>query len=335
MDVKLPSAVRRDIVVLGASAGGIEALREIVATLPDDLGAAVFVVLHIGKTHSELGRILAKSGPLTAATAVDGQSIKPGRIYVAAPDSHLMLDEGVVRVWRGPRENRSRPAIDPLFRSAALHYGPRVVAALLSGGLDDGVAGLRAVQRHGGKTLVQDPADALYPTLPRNALQVVIPDMVLPAREIGPALVALVGTRIEPIEIPVPDPDALEHAAMKGTSPEAMQAIGAPTPLTCPECHGALFEMEDGEMARYRCHTGHAFTADSLAEDQDVAVEHALWGALRALRENAQLARTLSGRAKQLNLGRAAEQHDRRAEEADRHAEVLAVLLEAPGTLTE
>jgi two-component system chemotaxis response regulator CheB len=181
-----------DVVVVGASAGGVEALSRLVRDLPPDFRAAVFVVLHVPASGtSVLPAILDRHGSLHAAHAVDGEDVKPGRIYVAPPDRHVLVHGSSVRVERGPKENGARPAIDPLFRSAAASCGPRVVGVILSGTLADGAAGLAAVKLRGGATIVQDPRDALYPAMPRNAIVEVGPDSILTAAEIGPALVEL------------------------------------------------------------------------------------------------------------------------------------------------
>ena len=186
----------RDIVVVGASAGGVEALRTLVAGLPEGFPAALFIVLHVPPTTSVLPAILTRAGKLPAAHARDGDAIEHGRIYVAPPNHHLLLKGDIVRVERGPRENGHRPAINPLFRTAAMRYRERVVGVILSGSLDDGIAGSVAVKRLGGAVLVQDPADALYPTMPKGAIEAGIANEVLPVAGIPSRLVELATTRI-------------------------------------------------------------------------------------------------------------------------------------------
>src|SRR5947199_4217672 len=183
---------RRDIVVIGASAGGIEALGGLVRHLPADLGAAVLVVLHLAPEHkSVLPRILSSAGPMPAKHAHNGEALVPNCIYVARPDHHLLLHESHIRVIRGPRENGHRPAIDPLFRTAAYTYGPRVIGVVLTGRLDDGTSGLQAVKECGGLAIVQDPADAEHPSMPRSALRSVKVDRTAPLGELGKAIMEL------------------------------------------------------------------------------------------------------------------------------------------------
>lgn len=287
-----------DIVVIGASAGGLAALRAMCAALPRDLDAALFVVVHISADFpSELAQILARAGPLPAVAAEDGMAIEHGRLLVAPPDHHLLVEPGRVVVVRGPRENRHRPAIDPLFRSAAWAYGPRVVGVVLSGGLDDGTAGLWAIKSCGGTTVVQDPADAAQPDMPANALMHNRIDHRLPAAEIAPLLARLAHEPV-PHARPVP-PQSLktevEFAKSQGDISD-MASLGSLTPFTCPSCRGALWELDEGGHLRYRCHTGHAFTQDALLVEQNIETENALYAALRALEEKATALRRISER---------------------------------------
>jgi two-component system chemotaxis response regulator CheB len=285
----------RDIVVVGASAGGIDALSEIVKGLPSDLPAAIFVVVHIAP-HSPayLPEILSMRGALSAKNARDGQRFANSAIYVAPPDHHLLLQaDRTMVVVRGPKENRARPAVDPLFRSAALAFGPRVIGLVLSGGLDDGTAGLRGIKMCGGTTAVQDPADALVDSMPRSALRNVSIDHCMPARELASLIVRLA-------EGPAAErPSALEGSQMrktleieaqiaKGTNGVSVTDLGDPSIFTCPECHGTLLKLRDEPM-RYRCHTGHAFTADSLLAELTGVTEGAIWGSIRALQESSML----------------------------------------------
>jgi two-component system chemotaxis response regulator CheB len=287
--------IKRDIVVIGASAGGVDALSEIVRGLPPDLPAAIFVVLHIAP-HSPgyLPEILSMRGALPAMNARDGQRFGNGAIYVAPPDHHLLLQANrTMVVVRGPRENRARPAVDPLFRSAALAFGPRVIGLVLSGGLDDGTAGLRGIKMCGGTTAVQEPADALVDSMPSSALRNVSVDHCRPADELASLVVGLVNT-------PVPEtPSASEGSQMrkileieaqiaKGTHGVSVTELGDPSIFTCPECHGTLLKLR-GEPMRYRCHTGHAFAADSLLAALSEVTEDAVWSSIRAMQENSML----------------------------------------------
>jgi two-component system chemotaxis response regulator CheB len=319
------------MLALGASAGGVEALMQVAAGLPADLPAAVFVVLHLSaETPSHLPHLLDRAGPLPAVAASDGQAIEPGRIYVAVPDYHLLLERDRMRLVRGPRENRSRPAIDPLFRTAARAFGPRVVGVVLSGALDDGSAGLRAIKRLGGVAVVQDPDDALVPSMPASALTNADVDHCVKTVEIAPLLARLAH---EPIKreggssMPRDIDMEARLAALDQAALEARDRPGTLSAFTCPECKGPLWELRDGQMLRFRCRTGHAFTAETMLAEQAVAVEDALWMALNTLHESAQVAERLAEEARERQNPRVAERLDERAREKMRHVETLRTLL--------
>jgi two-component system, chemotaxis family, protein-glutamate methylesterase/glutaminase len=315
-----------DLIVMGASAGGVEAIVAVVRALPADLPAAVLVVLHVpADSRSVLPQILERHGRLPASHPEEGESIRPGHIYVAPPNRHLLVGRGVVHLSTGPHENRVRPAIDPLFRSAALAYGARVIGVVLSGTLDDGTAGLVTIVRRGGLAVIQDPEDAAFPGMPLSALQHVVPDERLPVERIGAALDRL--ARLPARGAPGPPSDRLEEevevaeSAMQGTPGPAVP--GMPTGFACPECHGVLFELRDGELVRYRCRVGHAYGVESLGASQDEAVEVALWTALRALEEKADLSRRLQARADERGLTAAAGRFATQAVEAAERAESI------------
>ncbi len=319
---------RHHVIAIGASAGGVEALTQVVRTLPPDLSAAVFIVLHIpAYGASVLPDILSRKGPLPASHPADGEAILPGRIYVAPPDHHLLVDEGRVRVTRGPSENGHRPAVDPLFRSAARACGPNAVGVILSGTLDDGTAGLLAIKQRGGFTVVQDPEEALFSGMPRSAVENVDTDAVVPAAEIGPMLALL--TR-RPLAEMASAPAELETevgvAEMNMDAAEQPRA-GTPSGFTCPECHGALWEVEDGELTRFRCRTGHAYSPDSLIAQQSQDLENALWVAFRALEESAALADRLCERAQGRGHGLTAERFHAQADDARQRAEIVRLAL--------
>ena len=326
---------KRDIIVIGGSAGALDALQQIVSKLPDDLKASVFVVIHLSPSReSQLPQILTRDGRMPAGHAEQGQEIKQSRIYIAPPDLHLLLSNRHMDVVHGPKENRVRPAIDPLFRSAALNYGPRVIGVVLSGALDDGTAGLRAIKQTGGMAIVQDPEDASYPPMPQSAILNNPVDHVVPAAEIGPLLRALV-------EEDVPEKGATEAVGenlrkevqisrQELESPEmieSVQELGRLTMFTCPECHGTLWEMKDNEPLRYRCHVGHAFSADSLDAEQGEKLEAALWFALRALEERGALSRRLARQARARERNSIAQQFEKRAAESDEHVESIRQIL--------
>lgn len=287
----------RDVVVIGASAGGVEALRELVGGLPAEFGGSVFVVLHIPPhSPSSLPKILDSAGPLPAAHPQDGESIQPGRIYVAPPDHHLLIQEGRVRVKRGPKENRSRPSVDALFRSAAYSFGARTVGVILSGTLDDGTSGLWTIKQLGGVAVVQDPAEALFPDMPRNACEQVEVDHVAPIAEIGPLLGRFAAETVSAKpDIPAEHMKRLQLEVEIATEDDAFQRgvmeWGELTPFTCPECHGVLVRLKEGRLTRFRCHTGHAFTPSALLAEVTASVEAMLWHTMRGLEECTMLLR--------------------------------------------
>jgi two-component system chemotaxis response regulator CheB len=318
-----------DIIAIGASAGGVEAISRIVSGLPADLPAAVLVVLHLGSGPSALPEILTRVGALPAGHPVHGEPIRRGRIYVAPPDRHLIVSDGHLLVPRGAKENGHRPAVDVLFRSAAQSYGPRVVGVVLTGNLDDGTAGLLAIKELKGTAVVQDPAEAYYPGMPRNASENVQVDHVLPLAEIPPLLTQLAH---EPaLDTPSLDPEERSSRVAEELLGESGQDLNsAPSGFTCPDCGGALWETHDRELPRYRCRTGHAYSPESLMSEQSTRVDTALWAAMRALEENADLARRMADRMHERGLGRAEERYLERADEAERHAATLRGILIAP-----
>jgi two-component system, chemotaxis family, protein-glutamate methylesterase/glutaminase len=291
---------KRDIVVVAASAGGVEALRDMLAGVPIDYPGAILVVLHMPATGgNSLPRILERAGSLPASTAVDGEPLRPGRIYVCSGDQHLLVANGHVHLRRGPHENGHRPAADPLFRSAARYYGPRVVGVVLSGTLSDGTAGLLAVRQRGGITVVQDPADALYQGMPLSAINYVHVDHVVPATEIGPLIAKLASTEVADAATPAPSSMNQEVELMLEGTDEVLEGNhpGVPSPWPCPDCNGVLWAIESDDLVRFRCRVGHAWWPDALLAKQAEAVESALWMALRSLEDRAALAETMAERA--------------------------------------
>jgi len=331
-NLKQKTMPNRDIIVIGTSAGGVEALREVASGLPPDLAAAVFIVIHLPATSaSALPEILSRNGPLPALHAIDGEDIRRGRIYIAPPDYHLMVERDRVRVLRCPKENRMRPAADPLFRSAARAFGPRVIGLVLTGTLDDGTAGLLAIKRRGGVTAAQDPEDALYPGMPRSALENVSVDYCLPLSEIPPLLARLTGTPASDEDnYPVSEELKIETGITLAESGymESVDKLGNPSIFTCPECSGVLWELRDGELIRFRCHVGHAFSVESLLADQSEALENALWAALRALEERAALCLRMVEHSRRHNQSFSARRFEENARELERHGEILRGVLQ-------
>lgn len=265
-----------DIIVIGASAGGVETLTKLMHDLPTDMPAALFVVLHM-PTHgtSALPAILNRAGALPAVHPHDGDPILHGRIYIAPPDYHLLIEHDTIRLSRGPRENRHRPAVDPLFRTAARFYNRRVVGVILSGTLDDGTAGLQAIKMRGGIAVVQDPEGALYPGMPKSAIENVQTDYVLPIHNIAPMLVRLAHEPIPDLPVPTTSDDLefeVEMAEFDMDAIESDERPGTPSQYACPTCGGILWELHDGRLLRFRCRVGHAFSAQSLMAEQSDGV---------------------------------------------------------------
>jgi two-component system chemotaxis response regulator CheB len=267
---------------------------------------------------------------------MDGDTIQQGIIYVAPPDQHMLVEQGCIRLLRGPKENRHRPAIDPLFRSASVAYGPRVVGVVLTGSLDDGTAGLVAIKRVGGIAVVQDPNEAFYPGMPLNALEHVHVDYKLPISKIGPLITRLA---YEPVDkegaYNVPEDMEIE---MKLTEID-MNALdngkhaGTPSVFSCPECRGVLWEIQDGELVRYRCRVGHAFSLESMMAAQSEGVEEALWAALKTLEESVSLSRRLGDQARQRGQDRLAQRFEEKLQNAEQRAEMIRSVLFGDKTL--
>jgi two-component system chemotaxis response regulator CheB len=323
--------VRPDIVVIGASSGGIDALSNVVAGLPRDLPAALFVVQHVpSQSRSWLPEILSRAGPLPASHAKDNEPILPGRIYVAPPDCHLLLGQGRIQIVRGPRENNHRPAIDPLFRSAARVYGPRTIGIVLSGNLDDGTAGLIAIKKAGGIAIVQDPKDALFPDMPRNALAAATVDHCLSKNEIAKTIITLTSrSSLQEQGVVMPD-EVKKETEIVGMSAEAIEdddKPGTPSVFGCPDCGGVLWELQDDEWLRFRCRVGHAYSAEGLLASQGEDLEQALWSAYRVLQENAALARRLAERARKNNQELVVDRFETKCRHAEEQANLIRELL--------
>lgn len=327
---------RRDLVVIAASAGGLDPLRTLMAGLPPEFPAAVAVVLHVSPYGgSALPAILTRAGPLPAEHARHGQRIRPGHVYVAPPDFHLVVHDGQLGLSRGPRENGHRPAADVLFRTAARTFGTRVVGVVLSGALDDGTAGLAAIREHGGVTVVQAPAEAMYRAMPENALAHVPVEHVLPVKKMAEVLLRLTGEEV-PSTAPAP-PELLQpEAAVAGFEqrpaggPEPVgNPAGNPAGFSCPDCNGVLSEIRDSDLVRYRCRVGHAWSPESLLAQQSLALEGALWMALRSLEEKAELSRQLADQAGARGSTLSAERFGSAADEAATAAALVRRTLES------
>jgi two-component system chemotaxis response regulator CheB len=280
------------IIVIGASEGGVSALRALMGALSEDLSVPVLVVLHIGAHESDLPAILNRSGPLPAVQPKDGDAIHPGRVYVAPPDHHMIVNDGAIRLTKGPRENFARPSIDPLFRSAAEEYGPAVIGVILTGGLNDGTAGLYEIKRRGGITIVQDPDDATNPSMPRSALRHVMIDHCAPLAMIPRLIeraVADLGQRAD--RFPPPPRKGLERDMT------AEFTLDQPVAITCPDCGGAMRQNQLGSLKQFRCHIGHVYTAEVMLNGQFKAMEQSIEAAMRSLNERMELCRQMAEQA--------------------------------------
>ncbi|MGQ0608927.1 MAG: chemotaxis protein CheB [Chloroflexota bacterium] len=315
------------IVVIGASAGGVEALTQLVRGLHSDLDAAVCVVLHIpSDSASNLPEILDRAGSLPAGHARDGDALVAGRILVAPPDHHLTVVDGRAHVARGPRENGNRPALDPLFRSAAIAHGAAAIGVVLSGALDDGAAGLTAIKARGGSAVIQAPDDAIFPSMPLNAAERVAVDHAMPAGELGPLISDLVARLTE-------EGASVSTHARTSTEPVPLEAQtssdmyedppGRPSHYSCPECGGVLWHADSPVDADLRCRTGHAYSFQALERSQRDSVEAAMWTALRALEENALTTRSLAEDARKAGRDRSADRFAKRRDEAERQAAII------------
>jgi two-component system chemotaxis response regulator CheB len=327
-DRRMPGTVVRDVVVVGASAGGVEALSTLVRGLPGDVPAAFLVVLHMPPgASSRLPEILTRGGTLPAEPARDGIEPERGRIYVAPPDHHLVLSAGRMFLIDGARENRVRPAVDPLFRSAARSLGPRVVGVILSGTMDDGTVGMAAIAGAGGATVVQDPGDALADGMPRSAMEAVDVDYVVTASAMGPLIDEIVRT---PVEAHI-----RRHADLSLLD-EPMDLPASGVDLACPDCGGALQEIRPGGLTRYRCRVGHVFSPESLLAGKGEELESALWAAVRSLEEAASVSGRLAARMRERGAASAAQRfEERQADAAGRADLVRSALLSFEQTVNE
>jgi two-component system, chemotaxis family, protein-glutamate methylesterase/glutaminase len=339
--------MHRDTIVVGASAGGVEALRILFGGLPADFPARVLVVLHVPPSGvNALASVLARSSAMRVKGATNRDRLEPGVVLVARPDHHLVVVDDECLLTRGPRENGHRPAIDVLFRSAADALGPRTIGVILSGALDDGSDGLRAIRARGGIGVVQDPDDAQHSGMPNSAIRAAAPEYVLPVDAMPALLMKLIGAEVSdpsngvaaPIETPDQEQSAAKlirmEVAMSEMTPESFHTARRPgesSGLSCPDCHGVLFAISEQDFLRFRCRVGHAWSIESLLAEHRAAVEGALWMALRALEEKAALCSEMSERATGSGANISARRFAEQATETMGAAEVIRRLL-ADGT---
>lgn len=312
----------RDTVLIGGSAGAFPVLKGLLGQLPVDLDAAVFVTLHVSEgDRGHASELLAHRSVLPLRVAQEGQGIEAGTITFAPPDHHLLLGADHVHIRRGPRENGFCPAIDPMFRSAAVHRGPRSIAVVLSGLLDDGATGLEAIVRQGGQGIVQDPASADFPDMPRAAQEVVPGSLVRTAGDMAAEITRQVG---RPVPAPPRPPDSmvmeLKIAGLEGASMATEDRLGTLSPYNCPDCNGVLWEIDDTPVTRFRCHTGHAYTMATLDDAQQTALERSLYDTLRANRGRAHLLRRMAERTR---TQRQRDRHETAAAKCEEDARLL------------
>lgn len=317
------------VVVIGTSTGGLEALKAVLSGLPADFPGAVLIVMHVGAQPSTLPTILDSTCALSVRHAEHLQRIEPGSVLIAPPDKHLIIEGWQVLLSHGPKENHSRPAVDPLFRSAAMSLGSQAIGVILTGELDDGTLGLQAIEAHGGQTIVQEPLEAAAPSMPLSALEYVRVDFRLPLAAIANTLIELTqrSDQTEPVAMPTQNADEDSPPQKLGSSAiESLQELGELSPFTCPECHGAVWRT-NVHPEQYRCHTGHTYTARTMAAAQDRGIEEALWAAVRALNEKEALLKRFTEGAVKHKRDAAAAEYQQAADQVRRNAELLRTIL--------
>jgi len=316
---------RRDIIAIGGSSGAVGAVKQLCRDLPADLAATLFIVIHVGaEGNNLLASIFDAHSPIAVTTAVEGESLRPGHAYIAPADRHLLVIDNVVRLGHGPRENMARPAIDPLFRSVAVSFGPRVIAVVLTGMLNDGASGLADVKRCGGLTVVQNPADALAPSMPWGALRATDVDYRAPLADMAALLINLAGEDAGPlVEIPQDIRTEVEIALGRRSDTEVLAKFSHPVALSCPACGGVMSQVERRPPLRFRCQVGHSYTAEALATEKEGSVDEAVRVALRILEERALLTRKMADEARRSGLDAAANSYEERVEESRAYAQIL------------
>jgi two-component system chemotaxis response regulator CheB len=332
---------KRDIIVIGASAGGVTALIEFVKVLPKNFDASIFVVLHVhASTPSNLPHILTRFSHLKASHAIDGEKIDTGHIYVAPPDHHLLLEKGRMLVRKGPKENRFRPSVDVLFRSAAYNYNSRVIGIVLSGMLNDGTSGMWSIKHMGGVSIIQDPEDALYESMPLHVEAEVDVDYVMPVAKMGMLLQKLINEKASKMDEITPEQmELMKMEVVIAANDNAFELgilnKGQLTPFTCPECHGTLIQLKEGTSVRFRCHTGHAFTSSSLLAGVTQSMEEQLWSAMRTLEEATMLLENIAASFSKAGNDTAAREFFKKAKESRKRSRILHEMVETQEVVSE
>jgi two-component system chemotaxis response regulator CheB len=313
----------RDIVVVGCSAGGVEAIPKLLHLMPKDLPASICIVQHISRASPHyLVDIFRRATLLAVEWAEQGAPLRHGTVYVSPADVHFLFADDHISLVGGARENHARPSIDKLFRSAAAHHGSRVIGALLTGMMEDGVAGLCAIRDAGGIVMVQDPDDAQYPELPSRALLAIEPDRVLPLLGLGQAIISLAGQPVEKMQVANELLVEAEIDRIGQVSPSTLGRIASQTPVPCPDCKGPTWLFGDEKARRYRCYQGHVISAHQVLKREDVEIQNAMWSAVRALNDRASTLETLAADSDRLGSTDIAQSYAERAREARAHAEL-------------
>lgn len=324
----------RDIIVIGASSGGLEALMRLIPQIPRDLRASIFLVMHLPVSPpSLLHSILQPKTSWPVLPAVDGGALRHGVITAAVNDRHLLFDGERVRLSKGPRENRSRPSIDATLRSAAAQFGPRVIGVVLTGNLDDGTAGLWAVKDRGGVSIAQSPAEAEFPSMPRNAVAHASVDHVVDLAELPELLERLTQEEVTPLPHSTATATlTIENRIAGGENAlnVGVLGLGSPSMNTCPHCHGTLMEVNDNGPLRFRCHTGHAFSPEALLVDLDRTIDDGLWSVLRSIDEREMLLDQLIQSARLSGQDGVAQEYARQAEDARMRGDEIRALVMSP-----
>lgn len=316
---------RRDIVAIGGSLGAVDAVARLCRDLPADFAATLFIVIHVGALGNDLlAGLLDAQSAISVSTATDGEVLRRGHAYVAPADHHLLVVDDVLRLGRGPRENMARPAIDPLFRSVGIRYGPRAIAVVLTGMLNDGAAGLADVKRCGGITVVQNPGDAVAQEMPRGALRGSDVDYRAPLSDMAALLMRLAQEDAGPaVEIPQDIKAEVDIALGRRADTETVLGFADPVPLSCPACGGVLAQIKRWPPTRFRCQVGHSYTAEALATQQEGSVDEAIRVALRIMGERAVLSEKMADDARRTGRNAAAASYETLAQESHAHAETL------------
>jgi two-component system chemotaxis response regulator CheB len=320
----------RNLIVIGASAGGLAAVRRLIAQLDISVNAAVLVVFHVSKksSGSNISDLLQKQTTLICSCPPDGTVIEKGHLYVATPNCHMMVRDGQISINQGARENKYRPSIDVLFRSAAVHYGTRVIGVILTGMLDDGTSGMSAIKRCGGITVVQEPADAEYGDMPQSVINYVPVDYRLAIADMGLIMKGIMNEPLPPT-IAIPKELAIEATLTENmmTSINQLKEIADHSDFTCPECGGGLWAVRNDPVHRYRCHTGHVFTENSLCNDQGVVLEESVWVAIRMLEDRRNLLGLMSTHALESGNTMIAAENQRRSGDLNHHIDAMKFIL--------